>query len=124
MDNMIDNPELHIWGDLTQFQQVLTNLIFNAIEAMPEGGVLTLKVGRQGANNLVWIEVADTGAGIAEEVMPHVFEPFFTTKGEGQGVGLGLSLVYSIVRRHGGDISAQSEPGQGTVFTVTWPTAG
>jgi two-component system, NtrC family, sensor kinase len=124
LDNMIDNPKLYIWGDLTQFQQVLTNLIFNAIEAMPEGGRLTLTAGRNKADNQVWIEVADTGSGITGEVMPHIFEPFFTTKGEGQGVGLGLSLVYSIVRRHGGDISAHSEPGQGTVFTVTWPTAG
>ena len=108
--------------DENQIQQALVALFVNAVEAMPQGGTLTLGVTRTPGGDLQ-ISVADSGVGIAPEDLPHVFEPFFTTKKEGKGVGLGLSVVYGIIERHGGTVSAQSEPGKGTVFTLSFPPA-
>ncbi len=109
--------------DENQIQQALVALMVNAVEAMPEGGSIKLMVTRDNTGDLR-VRLADTGNGISPEDLPHVFEPFYSTKKEGQGVGLGLSVVYGIVERHGGFISVASEPGKGTVFTLTFPPAG
>ncbi|MBF8795455.1 hybrid sensor histidine kinase/response regulator [Pseudomonas monteilii] len=104
----------------SQINQVVMNLVVNAAQAMgPERGTITLRTGQQGDS--VWIEVADTGAGIAPQVLPKIFDPFFTTKPVGQGTGLGLSLSYGIVKKHGGDISVNSTVGAGTTFRVQLP---
>jgi two-component system NtrC family sensor kinase len=105
--------------DASQVQQLLLALAMNAIEAMPRGGVLTLRAAERDGG--VALEVADTGTGIPKEHLRHIFEPFFTTKEEGKGVGLGLAVAYGIVQRHGGRIDVASAPGQGTTFTVELP---
>ncbi|GAI21561.1 unnamed protein product [marine sediment metagenome] len=103
--------------DFDQLQQVCTNLILNAIQAMPDGGRLTLRTSLDG-NDQVKIEVEDTGCGISEENLHKLFTPFFTTKGKGKGVGLGLAVAYGIIQRHKGRIEVQSEEGEGTTFTI------
>lgn len=104
----------------SQINQVIMNLVINAAQAMgPERGVITLRTGLQG--EAAWIEVVDTGSGIAPETLQKIFDPFFTTKPVGQGTGLGLSLSYGIVKKHGGDISVRSELGAGTTFRVLLP---
>ncbi len=118
----ISDPDATLMCDENQIQQALIALFVNAVEAMPGGGKLTLKVARSPAGDLN-LEVADTGMGIAPEDIPHVFEPFFTTKTEGKGVGLGLSIVYGIIERHGGSVWVESEVGKGTAFHLTFPPA-
>jgi two-component system NtrC family sensor kinase len=104
----------------SQINQVIMNLVVNAAQAMgPERGTITLRTGQQ--QETAWVEVADTGAGIAPDILQKIFDPFFTTKPVGQGTGLGLSLSYGIVKKHGGDISVRSEPGVGTTFRVELP---
>ena len=116
-----DQESLEVWGDYTQIQQCLTNLVFNAMEAMPDGGRLTIHASRDEENHQVQLEVSDTGLGISAKNMPHIFEPFFTTKTEGHGVGLGLSMVYGIIREHRGEISVCSEEGRGASFLFSLP---
>ncbi|MDF1580030.1 MAG: ATP-binding protein [Desulfuromonadales bacterium] len=126
------SEELTANADPGQLQQVLLNLAMNAIQAMPEGGALTLQLhgdctsappDTKGAENGPWccIRVKDQGLGIAAEDLPHIFEPFFTTKEVGQGTGLGLSIAYGIADEHGGWIEVDSTPGQGSCFTVCLP---
>jgi PAS domain S-box-containing protein len=103
--------------DPTQIQQVLVNLIKNAIQAMTKGGTLTLQTG-EGADG-VWFSVADTGGGIPQEQINRIFEPFFTTKKKGSG--LGLMIVQRIVRAHGGRIELDSQVGRGTTFRIWLP---
>ena len=103
--------------DPTQMQQVLVNLVKNAIHAMTRGGALTLQTG-EGADG-VWMSVADTGGGIPQEQINRIFEPFFTTKKT--GTGLGLMIVQRIVRAHGGRIELESHVGQGTTFRIRLP---
>lgn len=110
-------------GDANQLKQCLINLIFNALDAMGDGGRLTLSARRAG-DGRVAIAVSDTGTGIASEHQEHVFEPFFTTKQEGHGTGLGLSTVYGIMQRHGGSVRFESQAGQGTTFILELPVAG
>jgi len=110
-----------VQADANQLQQCLINLIFNAMDAMPEGGMLNIESQYQRDNADLTITVTDTGTGIAEDEMPHIFEPFYTTKQEGYGVGLGLSTAYGIIERHNGRIEARSRPGHGTTFTITLP---
>ena len=107
--------------DPAQIEQVLLALVMNAIDAMPNGGNLTISL--QAAANLaeVRMQVKDDGSGIAPELMPKLFEPFVTTKERGHGVGLGLAISYSIIERHQGRIEVSSELGEGTVFTITLP---
>ncbi|MGE5236225.1 MAG: sensor histidine kinase [Acidobacteriota bacterium] len=109
--------------DPSQLEQALLALTINAIEAMPEGGTLTI-ASRPLGQDAVQLEIADTGSGIDESARAHIFEPFFTTKtdGESKGLGLGLAVVYGIVQRHGGTIDVDSVPGRGTRFTITLPT--
>jgi CheY-like chemotaxis protein len=107
-------------GDTAELRQVLTSIALNALDAMPEGGNLTFRTGRD--RGRVFCQVADTGIGMTEQVRLHIFDPFFTTKRE-KGKGFGLSGAYSIVDRHGGEITVQSEPGKGAVFTVWLPLA-
>jgi PAS domain S-box-containing protein len=110
-----------IQGDFNQVQQCVFNLILNAVDAMPEGGLLIIESSLDDEDRAVRIRVEDTGCGIAREDLPHIFEPFFTTKKEGKGIGLGLSTVYGIVERHKGSIRVASEVGKGTVFTMKFP---
>lgn len=108
-----------VLGRPAELIDVLLNLVVNAIDAMPTGGILTLESGRDGANVLV--RVKDTGAGVPDAVRAQLFTPFFTTKP--QGTGLGLSVSREIVRQHGGDIALESVEGKGTCVTVTLPVA-
>jgi two-component system NtrC family sensor kinase len=105
--------------DAQQIEQVLINLITNAIQAMPDGG--NLKISLMTEESQVSISVKDNGVGIREHDMGRIFDPFFTTKPEGEGTGLGLSVSYGIVSRHGGTIDVQSQIGRGTTFTIVLP---
>ncbi len=126
--------ETRVLGDPTRLHQLLMNLASNAVQAMPEGGVLEIALSRRtlaapartrlaevAAGEWAVIEVRDTGQGIAPEVIDRIFEPFFTTKPAGRGTGLGLALVHTIVKEHGGAIDLASEVGKGTTFTVWLP---
>jgi PAS domain S-box-containing protein len=108
-----------VMGRPAELNEVITNLVLNAIDAMPKGGTLRIRT-RLGDHRHAVITVADTGMGMSEEVRKKVFDPFFTTKGE-EGTGLGLSVSHSIVERHGGDLKVDSRPGEGTTFTITLP---
>ena len=107
--------------DRHMIEQVLMNLILNAVQAMKHGGVLTIRT--SAAEGICRVEVKDTGSGIPASVLPRVFDPFFTTKGEGEGTGLGLSVNLGIVERHGGKILVESEVGKGTTFTLCLPVS-
>ena len=100
---------------------VFMNLILNAAQAMEGQGNLTLTTVSLEKGARIGLEIADSGPGIPEKLLPRIFEPFFTTKEEGQGTGLGLSLVYRIIETHNGQIKAQSQPGKGTTFTIEMP---
>lgn len=122
--------------DRPLLEQVFVNLIGNALDSMPTGGVLTLTVRREGgaadasahANDVepretLCVEIADTGHGIAPDVLPHIFEPFFTTKTGGKGTGLGLAIASRIVDAHNGTLTVTSELNQGSTFTMRLPAA-
>ena len=111
-------PVPPVAGEESALREVLTNLIFNAVDAMPSGGTLTLRTRRDGDKAI--IEVADTGTGMTEEVRQRCLEPFFSTKGE-HGTGLGLSMVFGIVQRHSGSLDLKSAPGHGTTFAISLP---
>jgi CheY-like chemotaxis protein len=112
------SPVPAVSGDTAELRQVLTSIALNALDAMPEGGILTLRTGREG--NRAFCQIADTGIGMTEQVRLHIFDPFFTTKRE-KGKGFGLSGAYAIVDRHDGEITVESEVGNGSVFTVWLP---
>jgi CheY-like chemotaxis protein len=101
-----------------ELRESLTNLIFNAVDAMPSGGTITLATRADGPN--VRIDIRDTGTGMTEDEKARCLEPFFTTKGE-RGTGLGLAVVYGIIQRHGGTIEIASEKGKGTTFSLLLP---
>jgi len=103
----------------SQINQVFMNLLVNAAHAMQEQGTITIRSGTQ--DDGVWVEINDTGSGIADENMKKIFDPFFTTKSVGKGTGLGLSLSYGIINKHGGRINVESELGKGTSFRVWLP---
>lgn len=109
-----------------QIQQALIALFVNAVEAMPGGGTLAVEITQSYPELPLHIQLTDTGSGIAQEDLPHIFEPFFTTKKEGKGVGLGLSVVYGIIERHGGKVEINSSVGKGTRLVLTFlsPRAG
>jgi two-component system, NtrC family, sensor kinase len=112
-----------VWCDAGQIEQVVLALIVNAIDAMPNGGSLTLRTRRKGEAQ-VEIEVRDDGVGMPADVLANLFEPFFTTKERGRGLGLGLAISRSIIERHEGTIEAKSAPGKGTTLTVMLPVRG
>jgi PAS domain S-box-containing protein len=112
-------PAVH--SDIQQVNHMFMNIILNAAQAMAGRGRLTIRSAHDPESGCAHFEVADTGPGIPAAVLPHIFEPFFTTKDEGQGTGLGLSLVYGIVENHAGRIKAFSEPGQGARFVIELP---
>lgn len=118
----LPDPPFTAWGDYALIQQCLMNLIFNALDSMANGGKVTITGGRNANENKIWLAIADTGHGIEKHHLSRIFEPFYSTKGDGKGVGLGLSMVYGIIREHNGDIEVDSEPGRGTVFKITLPT--
>jgi signal transduction histidine kinase len=114
--------------DTRQIQQVLTNLVINAVQSMPDGGEVTLRLASARAippdaedrieREYAVVAVADRGSGIPEEELPRIFEPFFSTKQAGQGTGLGLSIAEGIMREHGGWIAVRSRVGEGSCFTI------
>jgi signal transduction histidine kinase len=132
----LDEPDTPLMAevDVGQLQQALTNLVVNAIQAMPRGGAVRCAVGRAPARppadhggaegEYLSVAVTDEGEGMSEETMAHIFEPFFTTKPVGEGTGLGLSVTYGIVKDHGGWIELESSPGAGTRFTIRLPEHG
>jgi hypothetical protein len=108
-------------GNRGRLQQVLMNLLLNAVDAMPDGG--TVSVAARSASDRVRLEVADTGVGIPAEHLDRIYDPFFTTKPRGQGTGLGLSVSYAIVKEHAGTLTAESAPGEGARFIISLPVA-
>jgi GAF domain-containing protein/FixJ family two-component response regulator len=113
-------PTPVVAGDPAEIREALTNLVFNALDAMPDGGRITLRTGTE--DGRVVCAVSDTGVGMTEDVRQRIFDPFFTTKGE-RGTGLGLSVVYGIVSRHNAEIDVQSAPGAGSTFILRFPPA-
>ena len=110
------------YANAGKLQQVFTNLILNARDAIPDGGRITVNTSTADDGSLV-VEVADTGIGIAPENVAKIYDPFYTTKGVGQGTGLGLAVSYGIVQEHAGHISVESTPARGTTFRITLPSA-
>jgi len=131
----LSEPLTSIEGDVSQIEQVLLNLILNAVDAMPEGGEITIRTQEISLpdrrrylvhlppGRYVHLSVADTGVGIPQEHLPHIFEPFYTTKERGKGTGLGLAMVYGIVKEHKGEITVESKVGEGTVFDIYLPVS-
>jgi len=110
----------YVMGDPSELREVLVNMVFNAVDAMPEGGQLTLVANElQGS---VEIAISDTGIGMSHEIRSRVFDPFFTTKGKA-GMGLGLAVCYGIIQRHEGTILIDSQLGKGTTFRIALPVA-
>jgi CheY-like chemotaxis protein len=109
-----------ILGNPSELREVMTNIVFNAVDAMPNGGAVTITTSIQ-AEDWVEMRIADTGIGMTEEVRKRVFDPFFTTKGV-TNTGLGMSVSYGIIKRHGGEILIETEPEKGTTFIIHLPT--
>jgi signal transduction histidine kinase len=110
--------------DMDQMTQVLINIIGNAIDAMPDGGRLGVATSHHRDLDRVVLSIQDSGTGMTPADIEHIFEPFYSTKPEGEGTGLGLSVTLGIVKSHGGSISVESEPGQGTTMTLQLPVVG
>ena len=137
LEKMLNGADAAVLGDATQLHQVTMNLCTNALQAMPNGGVVSVTLERTDIaeprelahgtltpRQYVGLQVRDTGTGIAPAVLERIFDPFFTTKRVGEGTGLGLSLVYGIVADHGGAVDVATREGAGTAFTVWLPTCG
>jgi PAS domain S-box-containing protein len=107
--------------DLQQLNHVFMNILLNAAEAMEGKGSLTVRTSSGADENVVRVEISDTGPGIPPEIQPNIFEPYFTTKEVGKGTGLGLSIAYGIIENHHGNISVRSRPGEGATFLITLP---
>jgi signal transduction histidine kinase len=114
------DPEAVVWADLTQLEQVIFNLVLNARDAMPDGGTIVVRLRPSESEGFVAFEVIDTGVGIAPADLERILDPFFTTRAEGTGIG--LSIVEQFTSLHGGDVRVSSVVGEGTTFTVNWPT--
>jgi PAS domain S-box-containing protein len=113
-------PKTLVFAEEAELREMVTNLVFNAVDAMPQGGVITIRTKTKA--EYVILEISDTGEGMTDEVRERCFEPFFSTKDNG-GTGLGLASVYGIVQRHGGEISIHSQLGKGSTFTIRLPGA-
>lgn len=133
----LDPDVPNVEGDGIHLEQVIANLVMNAMDAMPQGGALTVSTARQERGpdsssmypylqpgTYAVLTVRDTGTGIPQEIMDRIFEPFFTTKPTGKGTGLGLAMVYGIVKSHKGDISVENNEGEGTAFHIYLPASG
>jgi signal transduction histidine kinase/ActR/RegA family two-component response regulator len=120
LELQLGSDDARVLGDESELREVLVNMVFNAVDAMPQGGTITLST--REASESVEIAVSDTGAGMSEDVRSRVFDPFFTTKGKA-GMGLGLAVSYGIIRRHEGTVEAHSEAGHGTTFRIMLPAA-
>ena len=118
----LDDSLPPIRGDAPQLKQLILNLFHNALDAVRDGGTITLRTYTEHGGWVV-LAVEDTGCGVASEHLDKLFEPFFTTKPAGKGIGIGLSTCYNITREHGGEISVQSTQGQGSTFFVRLPRA-
>ncbi len=118
----INNEPVWIHGDANRLQQCFLNLVFNAMEAMTQGGELLVASHHDPRQHKVTIEIKDTGEGISQQDLDHIFDPFFTTKAEGEGTGLGLSIVYGVIKNHGGKIKVESAKGKGTIFSIVFNT--
>jgi two-component system sensor histidine kinase HupT/HoxJ len=116
-------PELPVIGSPAQMQQVMMNLVQNALDATAAGGNPGVEIAGVVRDDTVELTVRDRGPGIAPEHLPRLFEPFFTTKPVGKGTGLGLAISYGLVERHGGTLSAANHPEGGAVFTLRLPAA-
>jgi two-component system, NtrC family, sensor kinase len=110
-----------VQGARIQLEQVLVNMLTNAIDAMQAAPTKRLTLSTTSGNSHVEVRVEDTGTGIPPDLLPRIFDPFFTTKGVGAGTGLGLSIAYGIIKEHHGDITVQSVVGQGTQFLIRFP---
>ena len=137
MEIKIDDKTGPVFADPEQLQQIIMHLCTNAVQAMEDGGLLTVKVSETAPSDLFFrnhpnlppgsyieLNIQDTGVGIAPEIMSSIFDPYFTTKNLGDGTGLGLAETYGIIKDMGGEIIAESEPGKGSVFIVFLPVAG
>jgi len=114
--NLEDVPP--VTGNPSELREALTNLIFNAVDAMPEGGTITLR--SHSEDQAVLCEVSDTGTGMSEDVRTRCLEPFFSTKGD-KGTGLGLSMVFGTIKRHNGTLDIESAVGRGSTFRIRFP---
>jgi PAS domain S-box-containing protein len=112
-----------ITGADSEIRDAITNLILNAVDAMPEGGTLAIRTFRDPSSERIGIEVRDTGVGMTDKVRARCLEPFFTTKGE-RGTGMGLAMVYGMIQRHSGEVQIESEPGKGTAMRLLFPGTG
>jgi len=114
--------ELSVTGNEQELRQVMINLLINAGHAVGKHGTITIKAFTN-IENQVLVAIKDNGPGIDQDTLTKIFNPFFTTKPVGEGTGLGLSVSYGIITNHGGDITVESTPGKGTVFTIILPRA-
>jgi signal transduction histidine kinase/FixJ family two-component response regulator len=129
-ESAVDGPQIRlalvadctasVLGDAVELREVLVNMIYNAIDAMPSGGEIRLSA--QETNRSVVLTITDSGTGMTPEVKSRLFDPFFTTKGKG-GTGMGMAVSFGIIRRHNGSIDVESEPGRGTTFRISLPVA-
>jgi hypothetical protein len=120
----LDPEAAPVWGNAGKLQQVFLNLVLNARDAMPRGGLLTLRTTAGEAEDgepLAQLEISDTGSGIAPEHLKRIYDPFFTTKGPKHGTGLGLAVSYGIIQEHSGTMNVESEVGRGTTFRIDLP---
>ncbi|MBT5947706.1 MAG: GAF domain-containing protein [Nitrospinaceae bacterium] len=125
LDMEVNDVPFVVMGDSSQIQQVFLNLISNARDAMPDGGVLSICSTRSdhAGKDFRELQISDTAMGIPKDVLPQIFDPFFTTKPADKGTGLGLSVLHGIVKSHEGEVSVESQPGEGSTFTVRLPEA-
>jgi signal transduction histidine kinase len=130
IEKLLDPALPKVMASADQIKQVILNLVLNAAEAMPKGGLITVTTESHHdaatgfiRTDAVRVQIADTGPGISEDYLPHIFEPFFSTKGE-KGTGLGLWVSLGIAQSHGGRLQVRNRPGGGTVFSMTLPIGG
>jgi len=120
LESHLERSLLRVHGNGGKLQQVLINLLLNARDAMPSGGLLEIETSMN--DSMVLVDIRDTGVGISQENIKRIYDPFFTTKSTGNGTGLGLAVTYGIIQEHGGRIFVDSTPGKGTHFRLKLPT--